>query len=374
MIAAWREPGSRPRDTMVISTANPSPQAMTPTRLEITRPDDWHLHLRDGDTLASVIAHTAQRFARAIVMPNLKPPVTTVAQAEDYRRRILASLPAGMRFQPLMTLYLTEDTLPEEIARARDSDSVFAVKYYPAGATTNSQSGVRELSRVYAVIEAMEKHDLPLLLHGEVTDPDVDIFDRERVFIERHLIPLQARFPALRMVLEHITTRDAVEFVRGAPANVAATVTAHHLLLNRNALFEGGIRPHNYCAPILKRETHRAALLQAATSGDPHFFLGTDSAPHPREAKETACGCAGLYTAHAALELYAEAFEQAGRLDRLEAFASFHGPDFYRLPRNTDRIALERTSWIVPDDYPLAGSTCRPMFAGESLAWSLAKS
>ena len=346
---------------------------MTPTRLEITRPDDWHLHLRDGDALASVIGHTAERFARAIVMPNLKPPVTTVAQAEDYRRRIMASLPAGSRFQPLMTLYLTEDTPVDEIARAEDSDSVFAVKYYPAGATTNSQSGVRELSRVYPVIEAMERHGLPLLLHGEVTDPDVDIFDRERVFIERHLLPLQARFPGLRMVLEHITTRDAVEFVRGAPTNVAATITAHHLLLNRNALFEGGIRPHNYCAPILKRETHRTALLLAATSGDAHFFLGTDSAPHARETKETACGCAGLYTAHAALELYAEAFEQAGRLDRLEAFASFHGPDFYRLPRNPDRIALERTPWIVPDDYPLAGSTCRPMRAGESVAWSVVK-
>ena len=346
---------------------------MTPTRLEITRPDDWHLHLRDGDALASVIGHTAERFARAIVMPNLKPPVTTVAQAEDYRRRIMASLPAGSRFQPLMTLYLTEDTPVDEIARATDSDSVFAVKYYPAGATTNSQSGVRELSRVYHVLEAMERLELPLLLHGEVTDPAIDIFDRERVFIERHLLPLQARFPGLRMVLEHITTRDAVEFVRGAPANVAATITAHHLLLNRNALFEGGIRPHNYCAPILKRETHRAALLLAATSGDAHFFLGTDSAPHARETKETACGCAGLYTAHAAIELYAEAFDQAGRLDRLEAFASFHGADFYRLPRNQDRIALERTPWIVPHDYPLAGSTCRPMRAGESVAWSLAQ-
>jgi dihydroorotase len=344
---------------------------MTSLRLEITRPDDWHLHLRDGDALASVIGHTAQRFARAIVMPNLKPPVTTVAQAEDYRQRILASLPAGMRFQPLMTLYLTEDTAPEEIARAKDSDSVFAVKYYPAGATTNSQSGVRDLARVYPAIEAMERHELPLLLHGEVTDPDIDIFDRERVFIERHLMPLRERFPALRMVLEHITTCDAVEFVRGAPAHMAATITAHHLLLNRNALFEGGIRPHNYCAPILKRETHRTALLQAATSGDPHFFLGTDSAPHPRETKETACGCAGLYTAHAALELYAEAFDQAGRLDRLEAFASFHGPDFYRLPRNQDRITLERTPWIVPDEYPLAGSICRPMRAGESIDWSI---
>ncbi|EIL97238.1 dihydroorotase [Rhodanobacter thiooxydans] len=345
---------------------------MTPTRLEITRPDDWHLHLRDGDALASVVGHTARRFARAIVMPNLKPPVTTVAQAEDYRRRILASLPAGARFQPLMTLYLTEDTPAEEIARAKSSDSVFAVKYYPAGATTNSQSGVRELSRVYRVIEAMEKHELPLLLHGEVTDPEIDIFDRERVFIERHLLPLRDRFPALRMVLEHITTGDAAEFVAAAPANVAATITAHHLLLNRNALFEGGIRPHHYCAPILKRETHRAALLQVATSGDTHFFLGTDSAPHPREAKEAACGCAGLYTAHAALELYAEAFEQAGRLDRLEAFASFHGPDFYRLPRNTDRIALVRTPWIVPDEYPLAGSSCVPMRAGGSVGWSLA--
>jgi len=346
---------------------------MTSTRLEITRPDDWHVHLRDGDALTSVIGHTAHRFARAIVMPNLKPPVTTVAQAEDYRGRILASLPAGMRFEPLMTLYLTEDTLAEEIVRAKDSSTVFAVKYYPAGATTNSQSGVRELSRVYPVLEAMERHDLPLLLHGEVTDPDIDIFDRERVFIERHLLPLQARFPALRMVLEHITTRDAVEFVSGAPANVAATITAHHLLLNRNALFEGGMRPHNYCAPILKRETHRTALLKAATSGDTHFFLGTDSAPHPREAKETDCGCAGLYTAHAALEFYAEAFEQAGQLDRLEAFASFHGPDFYRLPRNQDRIAIERTPWIVPGEYPLAGSTCKPMRAGESVAWSVAE-
>lgn len=372
LVEDWqRGPKAWWRDTIAISDRNPSSTAMTPPRLEITCPDDWHLHLRDGDALASVIGHTAQRFSRAIVMPNLKPPVTTVAQAEDYRRRILACLPAQSRFQPLMTLYLTENTAVEEIARARASEGVFAVKYYPAGATTNSDSGVRELSRVYRVIEAMEEHDLPLLLHGEVTDPDIDIFDRERVFIERHLMPLRARFPALRMVLEHITTRDAADFVSDAPANLAATITAHHLLLNRNALFEGGIRPHNYCAPILKRETHRTALLQAATSGNPHFFLGTDSAPHPREAKETACGCAGLYTAHAALELYAEAFEQAGRLDRLEAFASFHGPDFYRLPRNTDRIALERTPWIVPEAYPLAGSTCKPMRAGESVAWSL---
>jgi len=345
---------------------------MTPTRLKITRPDDWHLHLRDGEALASVVGHSARQFARAIVMPNLKPPVTTVAQAEAYRQRILASLPAGSDFQPLMTLYLTEDTAADEIARAKDSGRVFAVKYYPAGATTNSQSGVRDLARVYRVLEAMEKHALPLLLHGEVTDPEVDVFDRERVFIERHLMPLRERFPGLRMVLEHITTRDAVEFVRGAPAHVGATITAHHLLLNRNALFAGGIRPHNYCAPILKREVHRVALLQAATSGDAHFFLGTDSAPHIRAAKESDCGCAGVYTAHAAIELYAEAFEQAGRLDRLEAFASFHGPDFYRLPRNEGRIVLERTAWTVPDDYPLAGATCKPMRAGESMAWSLA--
>ncbi|MFC5441206.1 dihydroorotase [Rhodanobacter ginsenosidimutans] len=344
---------------------------MSPTRLEIIRPDDWHLHLRDGEALASVIAHTAKRFARAIVMPNLKPPVTTVAQAEDYRRRILASLPNGSRFQPLMTLYLTETTTVDEIARAAASDSVFAVKYYPAGATTNSQAGVRDLAHVYPVLEAMEKHQLPLLMHGEVTDPAVDIFDRERVFIERHLMPLREKFPTLRMVLEHITTRDAVDFISTAPANVAATITAHHLLLNRNALFEGGIRPHNYCAPVLKRETHRAALLQAATSGNPHFFLGTDSAPHIREAKEAACGCAGVYTAHAAIELYAEAFEQAGKLDQLEAFASFHGPDFYRLPRNLDRLTLERTLWQVPDEFPMAGATCRPMRAGESIAWSI---
>ncbi|WEN15905.1 dihydroorotase [Rhodanobacter sp. AS-Z3] len=344
---------------------------MTPNRLEITRPDDWHLHLRDGAALASVIGHTAERFARAIVMPNLKPPVTTVVQAEDYRRRIMACLPKDSRFQPLMTLYLTESMSVEEIARAKASDNVFAVKYYPAGATTNSDSGVRDLSHVYPVLEAMEKHELPLLLHGEVTDSAIDIFDRERVFIERHLMPLRERFPALRMVLEHITTRDAVEFVTAAPANVAATLTAHHLLLNRNAIFAGGINPHHYCLPILKRETHRLALLQAATSGDTHFFLGTDSAPHAREAKESSCGCAGLYTSHAALELYAEAFDQVGRLDQLEAFASFHGPDFYRLPRNTDRITLDRKPWMVPDEYPLAASTCRPMRAGESVAWSM---
>lgn len=344
---------------------------MSPTRLQLTRPDDWHLHLRDGEVLASVIGHTAQRFARAIVMPNLKPPITTVAQAEAYRARILASLPSGARFQPLMTLYLTEATPVEEIARAAASNSVFAVKYYPAGATTNSQAGVRDLKHVYPVLEAMQQHELPLLLHGEVTDGEVDIFDRERVFIERHLIPLREKFPDLRMVLEHITTRDAVDYVATAPPHVGATITAHHLLLNRNAIFQGGINPHHYCLPILKRETHRAALLKAATSGDTHFFLGTDSAPHPRDAKESACGCAGVYTAHAAIELYAEAFEQAGRLDRLEAFASFHGADFYRLPRNRERITLERAAWTVPDQIPLGQDGCVPLRAGRTLQWSM---
>lgn len=344
---------------------------MTADRLDICRPDDWHVHLRDGATLASVVGHTARRFSRAIVMPNLKPPVTNVAQAEDYRRRILASLPPGAHFQPLMTLYLTEATPVQEIERAKASGSVFAVKYYPAGATTNSQDGVRDLEHVNSVLEAMQRHDLPLLLHGEVTDPAIDIFDRERVFIERHLMPLRARFPALRMVLEHITTRDAAEYVAAAPANLAATITAHHLLLNRNALFAGGLNPHHYCLPILKRETHRAALVKAATSGDPRFFLGTDSAPHPRHAKESACGCAGVYSAHAAIELYAEAFDQAGKLDRLEAFASFHGPDFYRLPRNRERLLLQRKPWTVPAELALGDATCVPMRAGDTVAWSL---
>jgi len=344
---------------------------MTVDRLDICRPDDWHVHLRDGATLASVVPDTARRFGRAIVMPNLKPPVTTVAQAEDYRRRILASLPPGVNFQPLMTLYLTEATPVQEIARAKASGTVFAVKYYPAGATTNSQDGVRDLERVSNVLEAMQRHDLPLLLHGEVTDPAIDIFDRERVFIERHLQPLRARFPGLRMVLEHITTRDAAEYVAAAPANLAATITAHHLLLNRNALFAGGINPHHYCLPILKRETHRAALVKAATSGDPRFFLGTDSAPHPRHAKESACGCAGVYSAHAAIELYAEAFDEAGKLDRLEAFASFHGPDFYRLPRNRERLLLERRPWTAPAEIALGEATCVPMRAGNTVAWSL---
>lgn len=345
---------------------------MTTTRLAITRPDDWHLHLRDGAALGSVAADTARQFGRAIVMPNLRPPVATVAQAEAYCARILAALPADTRFQPLMTLYLTEATTPEEIALAKASGIVHAVKYYPAGATTNAQAGVRDLANVRAALEAMEQHGLPLLMHGEVTDPSVDIFDREQVFIDRHLIPLRERFPRLRMVLEHITTRAAVEFVRAAPAHVGATITAHHLLLNRNAIFEGGIRTHHYCLPVLKRETHRSALVEAATSGDTHFFLGTDSAPHAQETKEAACGCAGIYTAHAAIELYAEVFEQAGKLDRLEAFASFHGPDFYGLPRNADTIVLERKPWRVPDTLPFGASQCVPFRAGQSVAWSIA--
>ena len=346
---------------------------MTAARLTLIRPDDWHLHLRDGEVLASVLPDTARRFARAIVMPNLKPAITTVELARAYRDRILAALPAGVRFEPLMTLYLTDNMPPSEIGKARASGFVHAVKYYPAGATTNSASGVTDLKRVYSVLAAMEKHGLPLLLHGEVTDPDVDVFDREAVFIERHLAPLVRAFPALRMVLEHITTRAAVEFVSAAPGNVAATITAHHLLLNRNALFEGGLRPHHYCLPLLKRETHRRALVAVATGGDPKFFLGTDSAPHPRHAKESTCGCAGIYTAHAAIELYAEVFEQAGALDRLEAFASFHGADFYRLPRNRDTLTLEKRSWTVPKELRFGKDMGVPLRAGETVAWRLAE-
>ncbi|HET8898220.1 MAG TPA: dihydroorotase, partial [Rhodanobacteraceae bacterium] len=310
-------------------------------------------------------------FARAIVMPNLKPPVVTVADAAAYRQRILDCLPPGSPFQPLMTLYLTETTAPEEIRHAKASGFVHAVKYYPAGATTNSQAGVRDLCHVHAVLEAMQETGLPLLIHGEVTDPAVDIFDRETVFIERQLIPLRARFPALRIVLEHITTHAAADYIRAAPAHVGATITAHHLLLNRNAIFQGGIRPHHYCLPVLKREQHRLALLDAATSGDPHFFLGTDSAPHARAAKEAACGCAGIYTAHTAIELYAEAFSSIDRLDRLEAFASFHGADFYGLPRNTARIRLQRLDRRVPDSLPYGDDTLVPFRAGETLAWSV---
>jgi len=339
-------------------------------QLTITRPDDWHVHLRDEAMLAAVLADTARRFARAIVMPNLKPPVRSVADARAYRDRILAVVPADMRFTPLMTLYLTDNTTPEEIIRARESGFVQAVKYYPAGATTHSDAGVTDIGKVQAVLEAMQEVGLPLLLHGEVTDADVDVFDREAVFIDRILEPLLQRLPRLKVVLEHITTRQAAEFVGAAPTNVAATVTAHHLLYNRNAMFQGGIRPHYYCLPVLKREIHRQSLIEAATSGSPKFFLGSDSAPHPRDAKETACGCAGIYTAHAAIELYAEAFELAGALDRLEAFASFHGPDFYGLPRNPESITLIRETHQLPTRH---ASGVVPLRAGESLLWRLAE-
>ena len=340
--------------------------------LTLTRPDDWHLHLRDGDAMRAVLPHSARQFARAIIMPNLRPPVTTTEQALAYRARILDAIPAGSTFQPLMTLYLTDNTSPAEIVRAKDSNHVVACKLYPAGATTNSDSGVTDVRNIYSVLEMMQAHGLPLLVHGEVTDPEVDVFDREAVFIERVLMPTIRDFPALKVVLEHITTQDAVEYVRAAPATIAATITAHHLLYNRNAIFQGGIRPHYYCLPILKREHHRQALIRAATSGDPKYFLGTDSAPHPRQGKETACGCAGCYTAHAALELYAEAFESAGALDKLEAFASLHGPDFYGLPRNTKTLTLLRQPTSVPDRFPFGTDTLIPLRAGETVRWRLA--
>lgn len=342
---------------------------MTLERLTLVRPDDWHLHLRDGHILKKVLPDTVRRFARAIVMPNLNPPVTTTEHARAYRERIMAAVPTGASFTPLMTLFLTEATQPEEIVRAKASGFVHAIKYYPAGATTHAERGVRSLQNCYPVLAAMERHDVPLLMHGEVTDSTVDIFDREAVFIERHLAPLVRDFPGLRMVLEHITTRTAVDFVRSSPGNVAATITAHHLLLNRNAMFIGGIRPHHYCLPVLKRETHRLALIEAATSGSPKFFLGTDSAPHSRRAKESACGCAGVYTAHAALELYVEVFEQAGALDRIEAFASFHGADFYRLPRNQDTVTLVKRPWSVPSEIDLGDDTLVPFRAGDHVAW-----
>jgi len=340
-------------------------------KLTLRRPDDWHLHLRDGAALGAVVAHTATRFARAIVMPNLKPPVTTTELARAYRERILAALPAGARFEPLMTLYLTDRTSPAEVARAKASGIVHAVKYYPAGATTHSEAGVTAIERVDAALAALEEHDLPLLVHGEVTDPAVDVFDREQVFIDRVLSGVVRRFSRLRVVLEHVTTREGVAFVRAAGRRVAATITPQHLLLNRNALFEGGIRPHHYCLPVLKREPHRAALVDAATSGEPQFFLGTDSAPHARLTKETACGCAGVYSAHAAIELYAEAFERAGRLDRLEGFASGFGADFYGLPRNTELITLTQAAWDVPASYPFGDDVLVPFRAGEALRWRL---
>jgi len=340
--------------------------------LTIIRPDDWHLHLRDGAALAAVLPDTARRFARAIVMPNLKPPVTTLALAAAYRERILAALPAGLAFEPLMTLYLTDNTPPAEIDAAKASGLVHAVKYYPAGATTHSDAGVTDLAKCSAALARMEQSGLPLLVHGEVTDPAVDVFDREAVFIERVLQPLLGDFPALRLVFEHITTRQAVEFVQASGDHVAATITAHHLLLNRNAIFAGGVRPHHYCLPVLKRETHRQALISAATSASPKFFLGTDSAPHARAAKENACGCAGCYTAHAGIEFYAEAFEAAGALDRLEAFASFNGPAFYGLPPNSGKITLQKEPWPVPASQPLAdGETLVPLRAGETIAWRM---
>jgi dihydroorotase len=341
------------------------------TQLTLTRPDDWHLHLRDGGAMQSVLPDTAKRFARAIVMPNLKPPVTTVEAARAYRDRIFAAVPAGMTFEPLMTLYLTDNTPPDEIFRARQSGFIHAVKYYPAGATTNSDSGVTDMHKAYPAIAAMEEHGVPLLLHGEVTDADVDVFDREAVFIDRYLGKLMCDFPKLKIVLEHITTRQAAEFIKSAPANIGATITAHHLLYNRNAMFRGGICPHYFCLPVLKREAHREKLIEAAISGSPKFFLGTDSAPHARHAKETACGCAGIYSAHAAIELYAEVFEQAGALNKLEAFASFHGPDFYGLPRNTQKITLKRESWTVPDSLVMGGDKLVPLRAGEAVAWKL---
>ncbi|ODU49803.1 MAG: dihydroorotase [Thiobacillus sp. SCN 63-374] len=340
---------------------------MTDT-LTITRPDDWHIHFRDGAAMQSVLPDTARVFGRAIAMPNLKPPVLDVADAAAYRERLLAAA-HGTAFDPLMTLYLTDNTTPEEIRRARTSGFVHAVKYYPAGATTHSDSGVTELTKAYKAIAAMEEAGMPLLLHGEVVDPEVDVFDREAVFIERHLIPLLRDFPKLKIVLEHITTRQAAEFVAAAPANVAATVTVHHLLYNRNAMFKGGIRPHLFCLPVLKREQHRQALVAAAISGNPSFFLGTDSAPHAVGAKESACGCAGIYTAHAAIELYAEAFEDAGALDRLEAFASFFGADFYGLPRHTDTLTLKRESWEVPARLKLGEDSLVPLRAGEAIRW-----
>ncbi len=339
--------------------------------LTLTQPDDWHLHLRDGVALAAVLPDTARQFARAIVMPNLKPPVTTTELARAYRARILAALPDKSRFDPLMTLYLTDNTEPEEIERAKASGFVHGVKLYPAGATTHSDAGVTQLSRCHAVFETMQRLRMPLLVHGEVTDSQVDVFDRERVFIDSQLAPLMERFPDLRVVLEHITTSHAVTFVVNNGPNLAATITAHHLLYSRNAMFQGGMRPHYYCLPVLKRETHRVALIEAAMSGNPKFFLGTDSAPHAKFAKESACGCAGMYTAHAALELYVEAFEQAGALHQLEAFASFHGADFYGLPRNTAKITLEKTAWVVPRELPFGDSVLVPLRAGEEVGWKL---
>jgi dihydroorotase len=341
------------------------------TLLSLRRPDDWHLHLRDGAAMAAVLPFTAARFGRAIVMPNLKPPITTTPMALAYRDRIRAALPPGSAFQPLMTLYLTDRTAPEEVAAARASGCIAGFKLYPAGATTNSESGVTDLRHIRGVLEQMSRHDMVLQVHGEVTGAEVDVFDREARFIDEILLPLCVRHPALRIVFEHITTRRAVDFVRSARAGVAATITPHHLMMNRNAMFAGGIRPHLYCLPVLKTESDREALLEAATSGDPRFFLGTDSAPHARHTKETACGCAGIFSAHAAIELYAEAFDSVGRLPLLPGFAAEFGADFYGLPRNPDYITLAPEPWKVPDTYDFGGETLVPLRAGEMVGWRM---
>ena len=340
-------------------------------QITLTRPDDWHLHVRDGDVLPDVIPDTARRFGRAIIMPNLKPPVTTTAQALAYRERILAAVPRGMSFLPLMTLYLTDNTPAEEIIEAKQSGIVHALKLYPAGATTNSDAGVTDIRNCDATLERMAEMGMPLLVHGEVTAADIDVFDREKVFIDRVLQPLTERLPALKVVFEHITTKDAVDFVRDSSDRIAATITPHHLLYNRNAMLVGGIKPHYYCLPVIKRETHRQALLAAAASGNPKFFLGTDSAPHAQHAKESACGCAGIYSSHAAIELYAEAFEQVNALDKLDGFASCFGADYYGLPRNTDTITLQKTDWIVPDKINFGKETLIPLRAGETIRWKL---
>ncbi len=347
-----------------------SPAPSHTQTLTIIRPDDWHLHMRDGAALKAVVPHTAAQFGRAIIMPNLRPPVTTAAQAVAYRERILAAVPAGLSFEPLMTLYLTDNLPPDEIRRARAA-GVVAVKLYPAGATTNSDAGVTDIRKTYATLEAMQHEGLVLLVHGEVTSPEIDLFDREAVFIDTQLIPLRRDFPELKIVFEHITTREAAQYVHGADRAIAATITAHHLLYNRNAIFTGGIRPHYYCLPVLKRESHRLALVEAATRGSPKFFLGTDSAPHPAHLKEHATGCAGCYTAHAAIELYAEAFEAAGALDKLEAFASFHGPAFYGLRRNAETLTLRREPWTVPDSYAFGDAQLKPLRGGETMNWKV---
>ena len=346
---------------------------MNPTAsstLTITRPDDWHLHVRDGDALRTVVPHTAAQFGRAIIMPNPKPPVTTAAQAMAYAERIRAAVPAGMAFEPLMTLYLTDNLPPDEIARAKDA-GVVALKLYPAGATTNSDAGVTDIRKTYKTLEAMQRAGVLLLVHGEVTSPDIDLFDREAVFIEQHLEPLRRDFPELKIVMEHITTREAAQYVAEGDQFLGATITVHHLLYNRNAIFTGGIRPHYYCLPVLKRETHRLALVAAATAGGDRFFLGTDSAPHPAHLKEHATGCAGCYTAHAAIEMYAEAFEAANALDKLEAFASFNGPAFYGLPRNTGTITLRKESWTPPASFAFGEAELKPLRSGEALPWRL---